>query len=445
MLKLRPSLKLRAAGAFIVSYVAIFVGMLVLMTVGPDVAAKNRLGPNIALSFAADELRRTHGVVQISEDGRFRRLSSKNPSLWLIGQADGQRFSFGSVPPQAHALFDQYAGVLYAGTFQLPGVVPPLSESAMGRRATAVGSVLVAVGGIDPQTLTFADSFSYFILGQGLLPLFLIASVGLVAMLCALPLLTSAFKRVTADAAAILPERPDRRIAEAGVPNELVPLVRGLNSALDRLAHELTRRKRFIADVAHELRTPLSILSLQVDSLKEQIGKHDLQRVVARISQLVGQMLDVERLSLQGQQRSEVDLVALARNVVADIAPLALASGYEISLDAPAGPVTVIGDPHSLSRAIANLVGNSVAHGNGKGRIQVVVSEQWTLDVLDDGPGVPVSIRDSVFEPFCREPWDRDGCGLGLHLTREIMRAHGGDAILLQTEGGAAFRLEFPR
>ncbi|MFL5237692.1 MAG: sensor histidine kinase, partial [Rhizomicrobium sp.] len=62
----------------------------------------------------------------------------------------------------------------------------------------------------------------------------------------------------------------------------------------------------------------------------------------------------------------------------------------------------------------------------------------------DEGPGVPLSIRNTLFEPFCRGRWDRDGCGLGLHLTREIMRAHGGDVSLLPTASGAAFRLEFP-
>jgi signal transduction histidine kinase len=246
------------------------------------------------------------------------------------------------------------------------------------------------------------------------------------------------------DAAAIRPDQPTGRIQEGRVPRELLPLVRAFNAALDRLANELVRRKRFIADVAHELRTPLAIASLQIDALPKNEERKDLQRVMTRLSHLVAQMLDVERLSVAAQCRSEIDLARLASDTIAEIAPMAMAAGYEVSLDASAEPVIVRGDPRALGRAVANLIGNAVAHGNGRGEIRVRVGAWRTIDVIDEGPGVPLSIRNTLFEPFCRERWDRDGCGLGLHLTREIMRAHGGDVSLLPTVSGAAFRLEFP-
>lgn len=123
---------------------------------------------------------------------------------------------------------------------------------------------------------------------------------------------------------------------------------------------------------------------------------------------------------------------------------MALAAGYDLSLAAPERPVLVTGDEHALSRAVGNLIGNAVAHGGGAGQIQVTVREWRTIEGDDDGPGVAGTIATTLFEPFCRERTDRDGCGLGLHLVREIMRSHGGDAVLLERGPGATFRLEFP-
>ena len=154
-------------------------------------------------------------------------------------------------------------------------------------------------------------------------------------------------------------------------------------------------------------------------------------------------MLDVERLSLAGSQPEALDQAALARDVVADMAPMAIASGYEISLATPERPVTALGDAHAVGRALANLLVIAIAHGGNAGQIRVVVGEDRTIDVRDEGPGVAETVRPRLFEPFARERSDRDGCGLGLHLAREIMRAQGGDALLFPTETGAAFRLQF--
>jgi signal transduction histidine kinase len=260
----------------------------------------------------------------------------------------------------------------------------------------------------------------------------------------AIPSFTRALRPVTIEAGAIGPGEPGRRLDEGKAPKELLPLVRGFNSALDRLEVELGRRKRFVADVAHELRTPLAVVSLRVDSLPDGESKQDLQRGVRGLTHLVSQMLDLERLSLSGNQRSSVDLVATARDVVADLAPMAIARGYDLSLIAPDASVIVTGDAHAISRAITNLVGNSVLHGGGAGRITVVVGADRRIDVSDDGPGVPAPLQPRLFEPFFRASTDVEGCGLGLHLTREIMHAHGGEVCLVPGKAGATFRLGFP-
>jgi signal transduction histidine kinase len=139
-----------------------------------------------------------------------------------------------------------------------------------------------------------------------------------------------------------------------------------------------------------------------------------------------------------------VDLVATACDVVADLAPMAMKAGYEISLDAPETPVTVIGDEHAISRAITNLLGNSIAHAGGSGQLGVVVGSARTIDVIDEGPGIPPDLIPRLFEPFSRGGSTGEGCGLGLHLTREIMRAHGGEVAMLPNRSGSTFRLTFP-
>ena len=205
----------------------------------------------------------------------------------------------------------------------------------------------------------------------------------------------------------------------------------------------LDRRKRFIADAAHELRTPLAVVALRVEALRDETDKQELRRGLGRLVHLVSQMLDIERLSLSGRERLPVDLAGVARDVVADLAPTAINSGYDLSLEAPDASVTVTGDAHAISRAITNLIGNAIAHGGGAGQIRVIVRADRTIDVIDDGPGVPAALQPRLFEPFSRGSQDAEGCGLGLHLTREIMRAHGGEIQLVPSQRGATFRLSF--
>ena len=436
------SLKARIALVLLGVYATVFVaGFLVLtwqsLATGGE---SHHAGPTMAMAFALDEARFGDGVLHFPPEGAFASLAAHNPSLWVLAERHGQQYSFGSVPPGARRAFAGFAGSLALGRFHVPGVARPLADAAVARR----GPALLAVGGVSPEAVPLGHALRY-VVGEGIaLAAVAVGLVGLVALLAALPLLTAAIRPLTADVAAIRPESPQRRLREQRVPSELLPLVQGFNAALERLEGELARRRRFIRDVAHELRTPLAIVSLQVESLPDGERKLEFQRVVGRMTQLVAQMLDVERLAHGAGQDEPLDLVAMARDMVAEMAPMAIAAGYELSLRTPPGRVMVRGDLHALGRALSNLVANAVAHGGGSGEIEVVVLQEGAIEVSDQGPGVPESIRDQLFQPFCRERWDRDGCGMGLHLTREILRAHGGDALLVPTAHGARFRLAFP-
>jgi signal transduction histidine kinase len=427
-------------------YAIIFMAVLTVAAIANsrEPGGSRHQGAQVALSFAFGDLQQGKGSFRIRRDGRFAHLAGRNPSLWLIGQSGGRSFSFGPVPSQARRLLQGYGDLFDSARLRIPSADPALRAAAMRRYELPAGPMLLVAGGVDNKSLQARETFRLFGAGEVFGVLIVIAILGFLAMLIALPLFSRAIKPITAEAAALRPEDSQRRLDERKAPRELLPLVRAFNAALDRLAWELGRRKRFVADVAHELRTPLAVVSLRVEALKEKKAKEELRSGVGRLSHLVGQMLDLERLSLAGRQRAPIDLVAVARDVVADLAPMALKAGYDLSLDAPAMPVIVIGDPHAVERALTNLVVNAIAHGGGKGNIEVVVGEDRTIDVVDEGPGVDLSLRPRLFEPFCRDSSTSEGCGLGLHLTREIMRAHGGDVRLLPAEAGAKFRLEFP-
>lgn len=427
-------------------YAAIFLSVIASSSVISllDRGAGNLRGTVLAVEYAAAELRQAGGQLHFPNDGDFASLAARNPSMWLVVMKDGRAYTFGAVDKSTLSTVAQFQGVIETVLFRLPGADTPVGVGALQRRSLEFGSVLVAAGGVDPVTLSATESMHLLFQPEVAGTLVVIAVVSLLGMLIAIPALSQALRPITIEARAISAQDPGRRLHEANAPRELLPLVRGFNAALDRLEVELGRRKRFIADVAHELRTPLATVALRVETLVGEEAKQDLMRGTRRLTHLVAQMLDLERLSLSSQERSNVDLVETASEVVADLAPMAINRGYDLSLAAPDHPVIVTGDAHAISRAITNLIANSVVHGGRAGQISVLVGEDRTIDVADEGPGVLPALQPRLFEPFTRGDQNAEGCGLGLHLTREIMRSHGGEVCLVPDERGATFRLKFP-
>src|SRR5690606_18716149 len=164
-----------------------------------------------------------------------------------------------------------------------------------------------------------------------------------------------------------------------------------------------------------------------------------------RLTNLANQLLDLQRLDADTTVFQRVNLVELAAQVTADMAPLAIAAGDEISFDAEDEVVTVSADPASLSRALVNLIQNAVIHGGHKAMIRVAVGRDGTLRVADSGPGIPEEHRQTIFEPFNRVlPLDQ-GAGLGLNLVRDIVNRHQGRITVGDSpEGGALFEISLP-
>ncbi|MCR5869453.1 MULTISPECIES: HAMP domain-containing sensor histidine kinase [unclassified Sphingomonas] len=423
--------------------VAVYLAIILLVD-DPGRDPASHTGPRIAVVHAANDLVSTDSGFRIQPDGDFAAMALRNPAMWLVVESDAGRFSFGPVPEPVVRAIEQEALLIQSTRFYVPGIERPLANAFAERRRIGSQDALLVAGGVDPSTISAWDTLGARWSEGILIILARAVVVAVVAMLFALPILSRALRPLATQAASILPQEPTQRLDEKKAPRELLPLVRGFNAGLERLAIELQRRKRFIADAAHELRTPLAVVALRVEALGDDTAKQELRRGVERLGHIVSQMLDAERLSLSGRERSLVDLVGIARDVVADLAPAAIRAGYDLSLEAPDAPTMASGNAHAISRALTNLIDNAIRHGGGEGHICVRVRADRTIDVTDEGPGVPEALQDRLFEPFSRGRQDAEGCGLGLHLTREIMSAHGGKVSLCLSHQGAWFRLEFP-
>jgi signal transduction histidine kinase len=440
-----PSLRKRLAAGFTLSFVLLTVGTMAL--VGSITDRRHMASDFAVILVEGDILRGADGALRLRKGGRTEALAARSPGLWVLA-SDGRRdLVHGSPPPDARQVFPV---LVRTARWQDPAVNlrvaadPAIGHATVERADTPAGRVTVMVGGVDPSAVG-AGILGFYLFASGvtvLVPILVV--LALVVLLIVRPIVLKGLRPLAAAASRLDGADPAMRLPEQGVMSELLPLVRALNSALERLEQAFEGRRRFMADVAHEFRTPLAVLTMHADELPEGRTRADLQRGLFRMSQMVAQMLDSERLGRPGR-REPVDLAGVAREATADIAPLALEAGYQLEFAADAERVLVEGDAHAIKRAVTNLLGNAVAHAGGSGAIRVRVGADAVVEVSDEGAGVSEEARERVFEPFHRERWDRDGCGLGLHLVREIMRAHGGSAELADYGSGAIFRLVFPR
>ena len=229
---------------------------------------------------------------------------------------------------------------------------------------------------------------------------------------------------------------------DTAVPEEVAPLVSSINDLLTRLTVSLTTQKRFLADAAHQLKTPLAGLRMQADLAQRETDADELKkslkhigRASIRATHTVNQLLALARAETTGRAlaKHRVDLVNIAREVMADSVPRAMEKGIDLGYDGPtAGEKTsqLQGNPTLLKELVRNLLDNAINYTPEKGRVTLrILSDQFSgvlvLLVEDSGPGIPESERELVFQPFYRVLGTNvDGSGLGLAIVQEIATQH---------------------
>lgn len=249
------------------------------------------------------------------------------------------------------------------------------------------------------------------------------------------------------------------------VPEEISPLVGSLNDMLARLTHTIDAQKRFIADAAHQMKTPLAGMRMQSELALRQVDPGEIHRSLEQLAKssesatrLVNQLLALARAENQphaGLAFESLDLAALARDHVQDWVQASFAHEIDLGYEAPDNAVDIVGHPLMLRELLSNLIDNALRYTPAGGSVTVRVrgnAGQVLLEVEDTGPGIAPGERPRVFERFYRILGSSaSGSGLGLAIVREIAQQHGAEIQIFYNPRsthkkfpGSLFRLTFP-
>ena len=364
--------------------------------------------PRVALEiFQFDEVDKTYFKVSSESEGFIggdRRLPDVSPEV--IG---GLRLALQHV----HGKRVRLVSTLVAPGRPEDPVLVSVAET-LNKRSTLTREILIAMAAPQIALLAIALLLGRIGVNHGLKPL--------------------------TDLAAQIEARGQNNLSpvpQSGLPREARVLVARINELLERLSNAMRAQKRFVADAAHQLRTPLAAVLLHAEraerasdpsSEREALGA--IHRSVERAARLSAQLLALARTDPEAVATIElkpVDLTTLARQVGEEWVRRALERDIDFGLVVPDYPVMVTGDERLLSEVLSNLIDNALRYGNPGGHVTLMVEagERPTLSVQDDGPGIPVDERARIFERFYRlQNSDSDGCGLGLSIVEEIARLH---------------------
>ena len=227
-----------------------------------------------------------------------------------------------------------------------------------------------------------------------------------------------------------------------GAPEEIAPLVSSFNELLARLSKNIEMQQRFLADAAHQMKTPLAGLRTQAELAVRETDPQELQRTLRHIAisteratHLINQLLALARAEYQGSDDGRfevVDLLTLARDLVRESVPEAIARHIDLGFEEPDRPARVVAAPMLAREMLKNLLDNALRYTPRGGRITVRIrnaERSVFLEVEDSGPGIPEAERQRVFDRFYRILGTNvDGSGLGLAIVREIAEQH--DALI---------------
>lgn len=250
----------------------------------------------------------------------------------------------------------------------------------------------------------------------------------------------------------------DSRIEESKIP-ELNQLSTSYNKMLERLSESFEMQRQFTANAAHELRTPLAVMQLQIDlynSTQHPDNDSSAQQTIKmiteqteRLSKMVRTLLDMSELQTVARDE-EIEIDALIEEVLADLEPLA--QEKDVRLTGKCDKVILIGSDILIYRLVYNLVENAIKYNVSGGVVTVTATQQdkhICLAVEDTGNGIPEELKERIFEPFFRLDKSRSralgGVGLGLAFVHEIVRVHDGSIFVKDNaNSGTTFEVIFP-
>lgn len=389
------------------------------------------------------------GGAAMDESGSWRvKLASQLKPIYDTGY-DGR----------AYALIDANGRLLTGSRFAQPQVAagaPREAGQALFYRDQIIGLSLPAtLFGHKIWTVVTINERRPGAILDDVARAFLLDYVGiLTGLLVFLPLVNGlivrrmvrAITRVSERADVIGTQALDRRLNEDGLPSEVAPLVRATNGLLDRLEASFQRQSEFSANLAHELRTPLATVKAQLDALEDKSLREQTGVQIDRIAHILSQLRNLAALeSSHANSLAEMDLSAIAIEVIARLVPPALAARHQVSFEGKTKEI-VQGNTTLAEIALTNLIDNAIKHTPPGTHVVVASIGAGSIEVRDDGPGVSAAQSKQMIQRFWRADWSRtDSAGLGLSIVQRIMDVHGGRFEHVESLKGAHFRLHFRR
>jgi signal transduction histidine kinase len=305
----------------------------------------------------------------------------------------------------------------------------------LGEQQIIAAALLVGSGDGQRVIIVFKDENAPDVLVDDVVRQFPSRAIEVLAPIFAMLLLAGAYivwrrTRPIANAAKIAgtigPYTLNLRLPEQDLPREVLPIVRGVNGALQRLEQAAAAQREFLGRAAHHLRTPLTVLSARADSLDGSETAQSLRADVREMARTISQLLQLNDIEgLPEQPDAVADLGAVAESVRHQLAKTAARRNTPIELTAPDVPVLVRGDPNVIEVAVRNLVENALQHSPPGAVVGIAVAPNGRIAVADAGPGIADALRDKIFEPFWSGDPEGARAGLGLTVVRRVAERYG--------------------
>ncbi|MBJ3784710.1 sensor histidine kinase [Devosia sediminis] len=429
-------------GIVIAQAVTLTVWVLIVMVVSPYISYEE-LAAFSAKQVVASAVEMRDGALVVAQTGDLAEYVQRRPGFAFAVLVAGSPIE-GSSPELAGRWATSAAPLPISGQFRFADGLIGYAQQLPWRQSTVT---VVTVGNqfrIDDLPVFFQIYLPQFLLMFA--PAFLAGAIAtqMVVVRALRPL-----RAASAQAAAVqLSSLTSRLERDSTLPSEIVPLIDAINELLERLDGEIGKQRLFAANAAHELRTPVAVLGARVESLPDGPERIALRRDVMQLSTLVDQLLAAARLENDpAQVNLPVDLVHTTRQVIADMAPLALRDGRNLSFRTRPSAALVLGDCDAIASMVRNVLDNALRVEPVGGTVAVQVTQgedHFAILVHDHGPGISSEDQAHMFDAFWRKRQD-SGAGLGLQISRQIAMAHGGTITCDSRMGaGSTFRISLP-